>query len=224
MLVCGCILLLHPPLGMSFPLQNEIGLIHFAEGTWLIWAWMETHSQSSGNSSPRLPVKWKPLQHTIISVTTPKLLGLEPGTVYEQLRMTQKTRSVLTSSYHSIVFPSHLNQLLHHREIMLFSRLEVWLRCAFLQWGCQPSMNKDRMCSFCWYLLAISWWQTTPCLWRQTDVVPTQSCYDTPGWDFFTWCWGSTQEKRHKTKTVVRRISKETSSKGNAKAIQGNRG
>lgn len=32
-LACGCIFRLRPALGMSFPLQNEIGLIHFAEGT-----------------------------------------------------------------------------------------------------------------------------------------------------------------------------------------------
>lgn len=95
---------------------------------------------------------------------------------------------------------------------MLFSRLKVWLRCVFLQWGCQPSKNKDHMCSFCWYLLAVSWWQTTPCLSRQTYVVLTRSCYGTTGWDFFTWwgCWGNTQEKGIWTKTRVRRVSEQT--------------
>lgn len=31
---------------------------------------------------------------------TPKLLGLEPGAACEQLRMTQKTRAVLTLSFY----------------------------------------------------------------------------------------------------------------------------
>lgn len=35
---------------------------------------------------------------------TPKLLGLEPGRACEQLRMTQKTRAVLTSPLYSFSF------------------------------------------------------------------------------------------------------------------------
>lgn len=89
---------------------------------------------------------------------------------------------------------------------MLFSRLKVWLRCVFLQWDSQPSKNKDHMCSFCWYLLAVSWWQTTPCWSRQTYVVPTQSCSGSTSWDFFT-CWGNTQEKGIWTKTRGKRVS-----------------
>lgn len=95
-------------------------------------------------------------------VTVPKLLGLEPGRVCEHLRISQSCSYIVYFFFFflRIVFLSHLNQLLlYRREVMLLSRLKVWLRCVFLQWGCQPSKNNHHMCSFCWYLLAVSWLQ-----------------------------------------------------------------
>jgi len=60
--------------GMSFLLQNEIGLIHPAGGTWSIPAQMET----CGNPSPT-EVKPTSMCHHQLCTAAPEAAGRSPG-------------------------------------------------------------------------------------------------------------------------------------------------
>lgn len=83
---------------MSFPLQNEIGLIHPAGGTWSIPAQMET----CGNPSPT-EVKPTSMCNHQLCIAAPKAAGQSLGEFCEQLQMTQKARALLMLSF--IYFP-----------------------------------------------------------------------------------------------------------------------